>query len=535
MRDPDRCRIWTFSRLGGDVMVSAAQTDGWGVMRADRNRSSVSRPPGRPQRTAQLATRVLWSCLIGILLLAVGNAETHAQGEPPSPKDSSKTRPAPTPKGKKKPGPDDLRSAGKAIEGISRYTSKHYELYTDLSREKAKDLLERLETMLGHISKYWGRPAQGVIEMYVVEDLKKWPPGAIQAEGLAHIEAGAGVTVGKTISDGTSFLSKAVVYAVADQGVPQHEAVHAYCVHAFGRTGPVWYAEGMAEMGNYWRGESRAVNANPNVIDYLRKAPRVDFGEIVHADQKTGDSWQNYAWRWALCHLLANNPNYSPRFRPLGVALLTGQKTSFDAVYGPMQDEVVFEYRQFLSQLGTGLRVDLTAWDWKAKFKALTGGTKVKARIEANRGWQPSRVLVNAGQALSWETEGDWQLSDTGDTLTADGGPGGQGGLEGVLLFYDGGEYRLGEPFFLGAKGRWTAPATARLYLRCRDDWTRLADHSGAITIRLQLASDSAGEVPPPAPGETSSPPPPKPDPGEEPADPSSTEPASDARNPDNR
>jgi len=456
-------------------------------------------------RSRALWPRPLWSLgLIGLGLLlasAENGPPVFAQGTKPARGGATAKGPA-NPKPKKKLGFDELRGAGQTIEGISRYTSKHFDLSTDLSAEKAKDLLERLETMLGHISKYWGRPPQGVIEMYVVQDLKKWPLGAIQAEGLAHIEAGAGVTLGKTISDGNTFLSKAVVYAVADPGVPQHEAVHAYCVHAFGRTGPVWYAEGMAEMGNYWDGESRAVNANPNVIDYLRRAPRVDFGEIVHADQKTGDSWQNYAWRWALCHLLANNPNYSPRFRPLGVALLSGQKTSFDAVYGPMQDEVVFEYRQFLSQLAPGLRVDLTAWDWKAKFKALTGGTRVKARIEANRGWQPSRVLVNEGQTLAWETEGTWKLNDAAEGLTAAGETGGRGGLEGVLLFHDEGEYRLGEPFFLGAQGSWTAPSAGRLYLRCRDDWAKLAEHKGAITVRLQLATETNRESPP-LPGDT--------------------------------
>jgi len=128
-------------------------------------------------------------------------------------------------------------------------------------------------------------------------------------------------------------------------------------------------------------------------------------------------------------------------------------------------------------------------------------------------------------------------LSDEGDPLTADGGPGGQGGLEGVLLFHEEGDYRLGEPFFLGAKGRWTAPANGRLYLRCRDDWTRLADHSGGITVRLQLASDQDAEVPPPAPGETSPalPPPPRPNTDEESADAASGASASDVRNQDNR
>ena len=38
--------------------------------------------------------------------------------------------------------------------------------------------------------------------------------------------------------------------------------------------------------------------------------------------QDTGDCWQNYAWRWALCHLLVNNPNYSATFRKVGLKML---------------------------------------------------------------------------------------------------------------------------------------------------------------------------------------------------------------------
>ena len=52
--------------------------------------------------------------------------------------------------------------------------------------------------------------------------------------------------------------------------MPLHESVHGYCCQAFGRTGPQWYAEGAAEMGNYWVDGERGVNAYPWVIKYLR-------------------------------------------------------------------------------------------------------------------------------------------------------------------------------------------------------------------------------------------------------------------------
>ncbi|HEY2251781.1 MAG TPA: hypothetical protein VGH74_11995, partial [Planctomycetaceae bacterium] len=108
-----------------------------------------------------------------------------------------------------------------SIAGVGNFASNYFLVHTDLPDEKAEELLDRLETMLGLISKYWNRPPSGVIEMFVVHDLKAWPPGSIPEEGLDSIEGGAGVTVTKRIGSGDAFFAKAVVYAIADRGTPQ--------------------------------------------------------------------------------------------------------------------------------------------------------------------------------------------------------------------------------------------------------------------------------------------------------------------------
>ena len=422
-----------------------------------------------------------------------------AQNQSRSGNNSAKPGAATTTRGRPAKSSTGKSSTGKSTTGISAdvsgpigvYTSRQIELHTDLDREAAEELIERLESELVLIGKYWGRAASGVFEMYVISDLSKWPRGVLAGEGLAHVESGGGVTIGQTRTDGTNFVAKARVYAVADRGTPQHELVHAYCVQTFGRVGPVWYAEGMAEMGQYWRGDDRAVLASPPVIRYLRESPLVPVDEIVHGEQKSGDSWKNYAWRWALCHLLANNPNYSPRFRPLGVALLTGQRTGFDNVYGSLLPEIEFEYREFLKQLDAGLRVDLTAWNWQARFKTPSVRSNTKARVEAGRGWQPSRLTLRAGDQLSYSCTGEWKLGQEGDPVTADGGPGGRGRLLGVMLLGEGDRYQLGEPFELGSTGQFTAPTAGRLYLRCHDRWTELANNSGFVNVEFMLKPDA--------------------------------------------
>jgi hypothetical protein len=385
------------------------------------------------------------------------------------------------------PGPVHAQ-AQKTTEAASKpadYRSQHFLLHTDLSAAEAKDLLVRLETMLRLVSTYWGRPCPGVIEAYVVKDLKNWPQGSLHPDGYAKIAAGAGVTLGQTLTSPTgAFLAKATVYAVADHGTPQHEGVHAYCIMAFGTTGPVWYAEGMAEMGNYWRERDSSVKLESVVLDYLKESKPKQLTEIVAPDQKTGDSWQNYSWRWALCHLLANNPNYASRFRPLGLALLTKQPTSFELVYGDQADQIQFEYHFFLAHIDQGYRVDLCAWDWSKKFTPLTTPARtISAFVLANKGWQPTALTVSAGGEYHYTATGTWKTSADAAMVDAAGASDGRGRLEAVLLK----DYKLSEPFELGPAGSFKAPADGDLYVRCRDSWNELADNAGRVNLKLNV------------------------------------------------
>ena len=364
--------------------------------------------------------------------------------------------------------------------------SRNFLLHTDLNDKDAQDLLERLETMLGLISRYWAQPNRKVIECFVVKDLKNWSPNAFEPAGLASIQNRAGVRRTTVRSLGNQFDANSVVYAYADRGTPQHEAVHAYCGQTFGRTGPTWYAEGMAEMGNYWKEGDASVNCHESVVTYIHSSPPKTLNAIVNSDEVTGDSWQNYAWRWALCHLLANNPNYRQRFRPLGLAMLTGQRASFNGTYGSMAEEISFEYLFFLEHFDIGYRADLVFWDWKTKYSSPRGSRKLTASIQSKAGWQPSRCRVSAGTKYEYSATGQWQVDESAELVDADGGADGSGRLVGAI--FDPDEYKLSEPFALGAYGIFTPEADGELVLRCQDDWHKSNDgNSGKMSVLIKL------------------------------------------------
>lgn len=395
------------------------------------------------------------------------------------------------------PGPSDAPREAKVVKPGARkpldYTSAHFEIHTDLTAPEARALLHRMERMLGMISKYWDQPPGGTIECYVVKDLANWPAGSLDPVGRAKIAQGAGITLVETLNLGNKTVAaKAVVYATADRGTPLHEAVHAYCGQTFGRVGPLWYSEGMAELGNYWRPGDKSVRCPDYVIEYLRRTPPKRLREIVGAGgvdrpgkpaAATGDSWQNYAWRWALCHLLENNPNYSSRFRPLGLGYLTDRRVSFRDTYAPVMRELAFEYRFFVTHLQDGYRADLCRWDWDRRFQE-PHDVAVVSRVAARRGWQPAGAIVSPERWYDYSASGQWRTGKDQANVTADGKGDGTARLEGVI--FD--DFRLSEPFPLGAYGKFRPPSAGRLYVRCRDAWNHLADNRGSMSLKIKLA-----------------------------------------------
>ena len=359
--------------------------------------------------------------------------------------------------------------------------SDHFLLYTDISERSAQILLAKLEVMYELVGQYFRKAPRQPVVCYVVRDLKQWADGRLDPQGVAKIAEGAGVTLTRTLR--SRGLVESVVYSCDDHGVCQHEAVHAFCALTFGSTGPVWFSEGMAEMGQYWKPDQLAVDINPHVIRYLQNAKPKRMADIVKAGQVTGDSWQAYAWRWALCHLLANNPNYAKRFKQLGLNLMSGRNDdSFDNAFGPVAANISFEYDQFVENFGNGYRVDLCVWDWNTASKKLPSSGHAKAQVIARAGWQATRVWINEGVSYDVVAEGSWGVGKGSEDLSADGSPDGEGELIGALL----NDFQLSKPFVLGKKKTWVAPGEGQLYLRCRDGWTELADNSGELNVAIR-------------------------------------------------
>lgn len=370
--------------------------------------------------------------------------------------------------------------------------SRNFVLKTDLSPRSAQILLDKLETMFSIVGKYYNRRSLSQpIYCYVAEDLDRWGAGIQElAEGLESIRGKAGVTVAVRLGN----LRRATVYSCGDHSVVQHEAVHAFCHLGFGGVGPTWYAEGMAELGCYWRPGDVGVNIDPIVIRYLTTTRPMPLVEVVRPGQTTGDSWQAYAWRWALCYMMVNNPNYSQRFYRLGDLIMRpNTQVSFYSEFADVAAEVSFEYDQFVRHMGNGYQQELCSWDWKTKVNPVAGDRWRKCDVEARRGWQASGVKVEAGQSYEVMTQGQWAVG-SGETVSPNGDETGRGRLVAAVLVRVEGQgetppkYELSAEIPLGEQIRFNAPVTGHLVLRCQEALTQIGDNEGEIKVAIRNA-----------------------------------------------
>lgn len=369
----------------------------------------------------------------------------------------------------------------KPPRGFSDVRSEHFLLHTDLAHDDADRLVERLETLLARMSKYWGRPLRGVIECYVAKNLNEFPVAAVTPFGVDQVRTAGGVTWMRVIGEGKWQQPKGTVVACARPEVVQHEAVHAYCHQVFGRIGPVWYSEGMAELGRYGEEGHAAVRADPREIEFLRKYKPTSLTQMLSGNQVSGDSWQNYAVRWSLCHFLTCNPNYAKQFHRLGRGLLTGKNVSFEQTFGDRMQPLLFEYRLFLTHIDRGYRVERCAWDWCKSFACLPANSPLTVDIAAGRGWQPTGLTVCSGVKYDYRTEGTWRAAGASEAVDASGDSRGRGRLVGVLLK----DLQLGPEFELGGQGSIQLKSEGDLYLRCRTAWNELADDEGRISVQF--------------------------------------------------
>ncbi|MFI4875721.1 MAG: hypothetical protein ACIALR_10305, partial [Blastopirellula sp. JB062] len=290
-----------------------------------------------------------------------------------------------------------------------------------------------------------------------------------------------------------------------------HEGTHTFMEKMFGGGGPPWYSEGIAEYfgTHYWRDGKLTIGVVPATKEEMPmwgriKIIRDDFAagrgktldEIMRYPADAHLQNNPYGWCWGAVAYLEANPRTREQFRELKdyVRLGYDMNRRFKESLGDQWAQIDEGWQLFVANADYG-------YDFERNRIAYQAGTPLEdgsggATIQANRGWQSSGILLEAGKTYELVASGRYLLNQH---------PPWPCEPNGVTLHYFNnrplGELLCGlrpddwngpaaSPLTIfesvGYQRTLTPPLTATLYFKVNDNPGQLADNVGEVEISVR-------------------------------------------------
>ena len=425
--------------------------------------------------------------------------------------------------------PDDRRprhnTSKLAAAGINCFESKRIQLYTDLAADEAEKLPELVDLLYDELETYFGplppNRARTEFQMtgYLIRDLELF-----RSQGLLPEE----FTFEHGVQRRNEFWVRDQEFEYYRRHLLLHEATHCFMNYTPDVDAPIWYLEGMAE----YFAAHRIVNSSTRFRVMPTSSPEFEgFGRlaIIRRDVAAAKtptvasiiSWpattftkaDPYAWSWALCAFLDGTPRYRERFQKLGAATQDARfEGEFLAAFPPDERDFATEWQLFLANLQYGYDLERAAIDFKTGTLLNPDQPEASVSVTAERGWQSSGVLLEAGRDYEVVAEGQFTLTQRiGDEqpwlsepqgisfryfggrpigtligcVRAEEGP--TGGVEDSML----------QTITLGKRRTFRAPLSGTLYLRLNDAWNSLSDNRGDVRVTVHEVTSRANPIPP--------------------------------------
>jgi hypothetical protein len=424
---------------------------------------------------------------------------------------------------------------GRALSaGIRKLESQHLVLYTDLPASAGVDALPQVfDQAVPLWAEYFGvskkQTADWRVQAFLVGDRERFaalellPPNV----DLLH-----GYSIGSDLwvsEQGNDYYRRHLLL---------HEGTHAFMNQYLGACGPGWYMEGVAELlgthrvgaGTRERGAGRNSEKDPDTVLEIGIMPRsrdevpmlgriklvqgalatdgaLTLPAVMQIDNRKQLGNDAYAWCWAAAKFLDAHPRYRGRFRKLQRQVRSDE---FNEIarreFGRDWEELKAEWLAFVTTLEHGYDFEQMAIDFRT-------GTPLRAQprtatIAADRGWQSSGVLLEAGKTYRVSASGRFQIAVEDVNGVETRWPCEAGGVTieyhaghplGMLLGavveggsgkWEGGRQEsanggFARPFEIGLGTTISPKRSGTLYLRVNDSAARLGDNRGALTIRV--------------------------------------------------
>lgn len=289
-----------------------------------------------------------------------------------------------------------------------------------------------------------------------------------------------------------------------------HEGTHGFMNTVLGGCGPPWYMEATAELlaTHSWNDGRLRLNYFPQgreevpqlgriklVQDAVAAGRMFDLEDLTRFGPDAHSYNEPYAWCWAMAAFLDGHPRYRDRFRQLAADVRHSdfdQRTlnRFAADWHHLADE----WRVFAANLEYGYDLARMAIDFAPGDALPAAGAGVQ--VAADRGWQSSRLRLEAGRQYRLRAAGRYKLGERPVAWWCE--PGGvsiryyQGRPLGILLAAvvpDSGpaaEPSLVAPAVIGLEATLSPATSGTLYLRINESPAELADNSGTLAVTIE-------------------------------------------------
>jgi len=289
-----------------------------------------------------------------------------------------------------------------------------------------------------------------------------------------------------------------------------HEGTHGFMNTILGSCGPPWYREGIAELlGTHrWQDGRLALGYLPRSRDEVPMWGRVRIIRDAVAEHRAlglravldyqpegqGET-EPYAWCWAAALLLDRHPRYRDRFRQLtGYVRDRDFQRRFQKLFAADWEHLAEEWQVMVADMHYGQDIPRTAIDFSPGRPLPAAGAAVA--VTADRGWQNSGLVLQAGTRYRLDASGRFQLGQKPQVWGCE--PGGvsiryhAGQPLGVLLGAVRPEHLAADrpsplvrPVVVGLGTTIVPETTGTLYLKLNDSPAELADNAGTCRVRI--------------------------------------------------
>ena len=438
---------------------------------------------------------------------------------------------------------DDARLAA---AGIRKLTGRHLVLYTDLPADPEVDRLPAVfDLAVPQWADYFGlnqpvgrSPTSTKAQVdawqvrgFLIKDRAKFESlGLMPPPGSDHFING--------ISLSGQFWLYEQPTAYYRRHLMLHEGTHAFMGSLLGGCGPVWYMEGTAELLATHRLDEATGKLTLRTmprdreevpmlgrIELLRAAREnkrlLGLPAVMQIDNRGLIENEAYAWCWSASVFLDSHPRYRERFRGLRRHVLA---RNFNEIarseYEEDWPDLLNEWQAFVAALDHGFDFERMSIDFR-RGDRLRNGASPPITVQADRGWQSSRVRLDAGQTYRITASGRFQIAE--ETISANeksSWPSEAGGVTveyyagkplGLLLgaivpersastptepatrgASHGAETKadsasFAQPIAIGLGTTFQSPSSGTLYLRVNDSAGRLHDNRGTLAVTIEV------------------------------------------------